>query len=122
MPEPIDAHPGASSAPAPVPPAVPDLESLSETELHAWKMTGALPEKPKEPETPPAAPSAAPAGDPPASPDAPKPPAPEAGAAPRPDPRATENRVPELLADRARERERADRLEKELAELRRQQG
>lgn len=119
MSEPLDA-PIAGSSPAveSIPAPSPDLETLSESELREWKRTGAFPE-PKV-ETPPAASSAAPASDPPVSSETPKPPVSETGAA-RPDPRATENRVPELLADRARERERAERAERELAELRRQQ-
>jgi hypothetical protein len=113
LPDPIvqDALPAASSA-ASLPDTDP-LDSLSESELAEWRVDG---KTPAERETPTADSSPATAvQDLPASTDAPSGAASEA--APRPDPRATENRIPELLADRARERERADRAERHIRDL-----
>lgn len=120
MPDPApvsDVQPAVSST-APDAPQITDssdpLERLNPEQLADWRMTG------KDPATPSVtAPTADP---PPAAPEsrqaAPtganaKPTASEA-AAPRKD---AEARIPELLSDRARERERAERAERRLAEL-----
>jgi hypothetical protein len=115
----LDANTAASSA-APTPAAEPGnfLSTLSREQYDTWSRTGAIPDTTPT-ETPKADPS-------PAPPDTPAPETPHAAdsspATPekRTDPRAEENRIPKLLEERARERERADRLERELADLRRQ--
>lgn len=94
------------------------LDRLSETDLQAWRVDGKLPAERPTP-TPDADSSPAEPAAQVASTDASSSPASEAGT-PRPDPRATENRVPELLADRKRERDRAERAERELDAIRRQ--
>jgi hypothetical protein len=111
-----DAAPAASSpAPDPSPAAPRDLDSLSETELHDWRMTGEFPDS-SSVTTPPVASSATPAvPDPPASTDAP-PQAASEPADPEPHPR-TKARMEELLADRKRERERAERAEQRARDL-----
>ena len=119
MPDPIvvpDGQPAASSAAA-VPqldPSSDPLEALSASDLQTWRETGAMPEV----KTVPAASSAATAvQDPPASTDA------LSVAASEPaDPikAQTKARMDELIAERARERERADRAERRLADLDRQ--
>lgn len=118
MPDPTDAPIAASSAapdatPAPV---VDALDALNETDLHAWRMTGKLPAATPDPTSTAASSAAAPVEDQAVSTDTPTEPASEVGT-PRADPRATENRIPELLADRAKERTRAERAERRVAEL-----
>lgn len=115
MPDPVvvpDAPPAASSAAAVTPVAESDaLDSLSETDLHAWRMDGKLP---SERQTPTADSSSATAvQDQPASTDAPIAAASEPA---KPTPGA-DKRIPELLADRARATERAERAERRAAEL-----
>jgi hypothetical protein len=115
VPDPIvatDAQPAAPSAAPVVPSADVSLESLSDTQLHDWRMTGNLPTT--DP-APPAASPPAPAGDQPASTDA----SPVAASEPA-KPKGADARIPELLADRAKERERAERAERRLAEIERQ--
>jgi len=98
------------------PPSDP-LDALNETELHTWRMTGNLPDS-SPVTTPPADSSPATSGtSPAASTDASAQPAGSDPAAPAP--KGAEARIPELLRDRAREKERGDRLERELADLRR---
>jgi len=111
-----DAQPAASS-PAPVvaSPQSVDLDSLSETELHEWRMDGTLPSSSKV-ATPPADSSPAVAvEDQPASTDA----SPVAASEPAKTPlgKGEEARIPQLLKDRAQERERAERAERRAAEL-----
>ncbi len=115
MPEPTTD--GASSAPA-----APSLESLTPSQYLAWRMTGDLPTNGHDPETPDAAssPAPTPVADPsPAAPDdqAPKPSSP----ADPPLAASTAKDMQRLLADRVRERERADRAERRLADLERAQ-
>lgn len=118
MPDPIgaDALPAASS-PAPDPPAARaavSLDSLSATDLHAWRMTGDVPPADASVTTRDAASSAAPAvEDQPVSTETP----PEAASEPATPTRGADKRIPELLADRAKERERADRAERHIREL-----
>jgi len=117
-PSPIaDALPAASSAAAdPIAsPEADSLASLSETELHDWKMTGTLPRTAPVTDAA-AASSPAPAvQDQPASTDA----TPQAASEPA-DPAdykaKTKARMDELLAGQARERERADRAERHIRE------
>jgi hypothetical protein len=122
LPDPIvpDARPADSSPAADPTPAVSidtsanPLDRLSEPELHVWRQTGTLPD-PKV-VTPPAASSAAPVvQDQPASTDAPTEPASEPATPAKA--KGADARIPELLADRAKERERAERAERRLAEL-----
>lgn len=123
MPDPIvaaDALPAVSSTAADLSPALEpadDLASLNETELATWRSTGEMPST-SPVTTPPAASSAAtPGTSPAASTDATPQPAgsdPAASATP-----GADKRIPELLADRARERDRAERAERRLAELQR---
>jgi len=88
---------------------------LSETELHEWRMTGEVMSSTPKVATPPADSS-------PATPE----PAQAAStdalpvAASEPAKKGAEARIPELLAERARERERAERAERRLQELERQ--
>lgn len=121
MPDPspiADAQPAGSSPAAVSSPVAADtdpLDRLSETDLQAWRLDGKLPsERPVA--TPPADSSPATAvHDQPASTDA----LPSAASEPAP-PSATpgaDKRIPELLADRARERDRADRAERHIREL-----
>jgi hypothetical protein len=120
MPDPApapDAQPAASSA-APDASQIastPDpLESLSEPQLLEWRMTGKVPAA-SSVTTPPADSSPAqPGSSPAASTDARTP-----SAASEPAAKGAEARIPELLADRARERERANAAERRLAELER---
>jgi hypothetical protein len=116
MPDPspiADALPGASSTPAdPSPVAAPssgvDLDTLSPTELQTWRMDGTLPGTSPVTDAP-AASSPAPAvQDPPASTDAPAQAASEPADSTNP---KTKARIDELLAERSRERARADRAE-----------
>jgi hypothetical protein len=124
VPDPIvaDAQPAASSAAADSTPvnAPGSLDRLSETQLHDWRMTGDMPDDPS-PVTDAAAASstAQPASAPAASTDARTQPAGSDPAAP-PTPGA-DKRIPELLRDRAAERERADRAERELRDLKARQ-
>jgi hypothetical protein len=94
-------------------PSADPLESLSATELQTWRTTGAMPDA--KPSTPPADSSPAPAvQDPPASTDA----SPEAASEPAdPVSAKTKTRIDELLADRARERDRAERAEQRARDL-----
>lgn len=121
MPDPIvvaDAQP-AGSSPAADPsstPALDALDTMSEPELHAWRMTGARP-VPSSPVTDatPASSSGPAVEDPPAATAAPAQPAgSDPAASPTP---GADKRIPELLRDRALERERGDRLERELREI-----
>ncbi len=120
MSDPTDATPAASSAAAdPTPSPAVDLDALSTEQLHDWRMTGKSTAEPKDPvTTPPADPS-------PAEPDADPAVSTETlEAASEPAPRKhknAEDRLPELIAERGRERDRADRAERRLAELERQQ-
>lgn len=106
----------ADSSPAP---NAPDLDTLSTAQLDHWRLTGDVPstdEGPSEAESSPADSTPAEPAEQAASTDA----HPEAASEPAP-PRKSRNadtRIPELLAERARERARADRLERELAQLR----
>lgn len=96
--------------------AAPSIDALSADQRAHWRLTGEFPASP-EPnpqDSAPATPEPAPA----ASTEASSSPAPEAGTPKRPDPRASENRIPVLLADRAKATERAEKAERELAELR----
>lgn len=123
MPDPIvaDAQPAGSSPAASSSPSVDpadQLEGLSETDLHEWRMTGELPKQ--KDSTTPAASSAAPAvQDPPASTDAPT----EADSTPAdPEYKAkTKARIDELLAEKARERKRADDAEQRARDLEQRQ-
>jgi hypothetical protein len=120
VPDPIvaDAQPAASSAavdPSPKSPAD-TLATLSEPELHTWRQTGDLP-TPSSPVTDaaPASSSGPAVQDQPASTDAPAQPAgSDPAASPTP---GADKRIPELLRDRALERERGDRLERELRDI-----
>lgn len=117
---PADAQP-AGSSPAPDQPSVigaDPLDALSESELHTYRMTGDMPTASTSPVTAPSAASpAAPVVEgQPASTDAIVKPA---GSDPAASPaKNAEARVPELLRDRAQEKARADRAERELADLR----
>lgn len=117
LPEPIvpDARPADSSpAPDPTPAAPVDaLDALSESDLQAWRMDGKLPSE-RTPAPPAATPAAPAVQDPPASTDAP---VPAAASEPAKPAKGAEARIPELLADRAKERDRAERAERRLAEL-----
>lgn len=118
MPDPIvpDAQPAASSA-APAVASLDSLadplESLSAADLQTWRSTGKMPSD--TPVTPPADSSpAAPVQEPAASTDA----TPVAASEPAdPVSAKTKARMDELLADRARERDRAERAERRAAEL-----
>lgn len=122
MPDPIvaDATPAASSAAAASSPesGSDTLDTLSAADLHTWKMTGALPTATAAPqvETPPADSSpATPDADPAASTDV----AVEATtevADPALKPK-TKERIDQVLADRAKERDRADRAEARVREI-----
>jgi len=103
---------GSSSAPGPAP----SLESLTPTERTEWRMTGNLPDSPKETdsETSPADSSPAEPVEQVASTEASPSPAPEPGT---PRKSNADTRIPELLKARAAERERAERAERRLAEL-----
>jgi hypothetical protein len=113
-----DALPAGSSPaadPSPVEPSD-SLSALSETELDTWKRTGDLPD-PSSPVTDADAASstAQPASAPAASTDARTQPAgSDPAASPTP---GADKRIPELLRDRALERERGDRLERELRDI-----
>lgn len=119
MPDPIvaseDASPAVSSpAPDPSPVVADALERLSETELHDWKMTGKFPSTAPVTDAAAASSTAEPVAQV-ASTDALPVAASEAAPAPT---KGAEARIPELLRDRATEKERADRAERELADLR----
>lgn len=88
--------PASSAAPVEPPDTSARLKSASREDRDTWKRTGKLPD------AKPAASSAA-VEDLPAT-------------EPRKDKRATENRMPEVLADRAKERDRAERAERERDE------
>lgn len=118
-PEVTDAPPAASSA-APLDPST-ALAEASPAAYDQWRKTGELPRpEATEPLSPPAD----------STPAAPVEQAPDATAAPsaekkdtgkpRTDARAEENRVPVLLADRAKERERAEKAEARAAQLERE--
>ncbi len=122
---PNDAQP-AESSPATSTPATPfDLATLSPEERTDWRLTGKVPEK--EPSTvnqqspdtsSPAASTPAEPAEQVASTDA----SPEAASEPAtPKKSNADTRIPELLADRAKERDRADKAERELAALKAQQ-
>jgi hypothetical protein len=88
---------------------------LSATDLHTWRMTGALPSV--SPVTTPDAASSA------ATPDGDQAVSTETSIAAASEPAKTpgaDKRIPELLADRAKERDRAERAERRLADLERQ--
>jgi hypothetical protein len=109
---------GSSPAPdaTPIAPSPVALESLTETQLHDWKMTGALPDSTSV-TTPPADSSPATPGSGPAGSTDPLPQsAASAAAATR---KGADARIPELLADRAKERARAEAAERRLLELER---
>lgn len=123
MPDPIvaaDALPAGSSPAADLSPVVADadpLESLSAADLQTWRETGALPQSPVTDAA--AASSPAPVvQDPPVSTETPA----QAASEPADPPvhAKTKARMDELLADRTRERERADRLEQRNRDLERQ--
>jgi hypothetical protein len=113
-----DALPAGSSPaadPSPVEPSD-SLSALSETELDTWKRTGDLPD-PSSPVTDAerASSSAAAVEDQPVSTETPAQPAgSDPAASPTP---GADKRIPELLRDRALERERGDRLERELRDI-----
>jgi hypothetical protein len=106
-----DAQPAASSA-APLDPSTALAEASPEA-YATWQKTGELPIAEKtDPPSPPAEIDAAKPAEQAVSTDT------SAPAASEPAPKdKTEQRFQQLLADRARERERADRLERELAAL-----
>lgn len=113
-----DALPAASSAAVDSSPESSDpLDRLSATELHTWRMDGTLPGT--SPVTAPtaASPAAPVVQDPPASTDAPA----QAASEPAVPAKGAEARIPELLADRAREKEGRERAERELRDLRARQ-
>lgn len=116
-----DAQPAASSAAADLSPALEpadDLASLSATELATWRSTGDLPDKSPVTAPPAASPAATPVEGQAASTDASLKPVGSDPAAPPV--KGAEARIPELLRDRAQEKERADRAERRLADLERQ--
>jgi hypothetical protein len=125
LPDPVvvaDAQPaGSSPAADPSPVASRDLESLNATELQAWRMTGEMPSTSPVTASTAAPPAAAAVEGQPASTDAiAKPAGSDPAAPPAAAPaKGAEARIPELLSDRARERERADRAERRVAELER---
>ena len=108
-----DATPVASSAtePADPEPSTPSLDSLSPSEMQHWRMTGDLPER-KPADQPAASAPAKPAAQAEGTPSS-NPPASEPGKGHK----NADTRVQELLADRARERERAEKAERRLAEF-----
>lgn len=113
-----DANPAGSSpadASAPVPVVTAADHAVASGDVASFKEARRAERSGKPLETPPADSSSAEPVDQAASTDASTPPASEPGTNRR---RNSDTRVPELLADRARERERADRLERELAQLR----
>lgn len=119
MPDPTvvaDARPAPSSGAVPSLHAEPvdELASLNETDLQAWKATGTLPSTSPVTDAAAASSPAAPAA-PVASTDA------SAQAASEPAepalPAKTKARMDELLADRAKERDRADRAEARARDL-----
>jgi hypothetical protein len=114
-----DAAPAVSSTAPDASTNAPDadpLESLSEPQLLEWRTSGKMPPA-SSVTTPPAAPSAATPGPAQAaSTDARSQSADSEPAAPA---KGAEARIPQLLSERARERERADRAERRLAELER---
>lgn len=127
MPEPIvaaDAQPAVSSpavdlSPAAAPSEGVDLDTLSQTELRTWRMDGTLPST-SPVTTPPADSSPAPAvQDQPASTDAPVAAASEPAWTPAALKAETKKRFDELLTHNTRERERADRAERALADSQR---
>jgi hypothetical protein len=97
-----DAQPAASSATPPPP----DLSAFTEAELTSWRATGKYPEPTSKPAEIDAATPAEQATSTDARTDAASEPATKD---------KTEQRFQELLKSRATERERADRLERELA-------
>lgn len=108
-----DAQPAAPSA-APAPPPPVSFAQFEAERLSADR--GLAPTEPAKPSTPPADSSPAAPDDQAASTEATETaPASETG---QPRKRNADTRVQELLAERARERERAERAEQELAELR----
>lgn len=114
-----DALPAASSAAADLSSAEPvdALAALSETELQAWKTTGDLPTRTSPVTAPPAgSPPATPVDGQAASTDAIAKPV---GSDPAAPPHDAAARIPQLLKDRAQEKERADRAERQLADLQR---
>lgn len=112
--QPAGPSPAVDSSPAPVR----DLDSLNESELHTWKMTGELPSTSPVTAPPAGTPPATAVEGQPASTDATvKPAGSDPAAPPAPPVKGAEARVPELLADRARERERAERAERRIREL-----
>jgi len=115
-----DALPAASSAAADSTPAgspALDIDAMSAEQLHDWRMTGkSSPADPKDSTPPDADPSPATAdADQPASTDATSEPTSES-ATPALNAK-TKARMDELLADRSRERERADRAEQRARDL-----
>lgn len=119
MPDPIptaDATPAGPSPAADANPVAADpLDSLSASELATWRSTGAMPSTSPVTDAAAASSPASPVQDPAASTDA-SPVAASEPAAPTP---GADKRIPELLRDRAQERERADRAERRLADLER---
>lgn len=119
MPDPIvaqDVQPAdSSSAPALSSPDPTDaLDRLSDVELTAWRMTGDLPRTSPVTDAAAASSPAQAVSDPPASTDA-LPGAASEAAEPAL-PAKTKARMDELLADRAKERDRADRAERHIRE------
>jgi len=114
-----DALPAASSAAADSTPAgspALDIDAMSAEQLHDWRMTGKSSPDPKDSTPPDADPSPATAdADQPASTDATSEPTSES-ATPALNAK-TKARMDELLADRSRERERADRAEQRARDL-----
>lgn len=111
-----DALPAASSAAADSSPVdAPDsLSALSAPELQTWRETGALPGTSPVTDAAAASSTATPVQDPAASTDA------TPGAASEADPARkgkTKERIDQVLADRARERDRADRAEARARDL-----
>jgi len=111
---PLDATPAASSpAPDPTPDASDPTAGLTDVETHAWRMTG---KRPTQSPVTDAAAASSPAEPvvPAASTDA----IPQAASEPAaPIKATTKARIDEVLAERARERDRADRAEQRAREL-----
>jgi len=108
---PADSSPAADLTPDPSDPTA----GLTDGEAHAWRMTGAVPRTSPVTDAAAASSTAPPVQDPAASTDAPPQPAgSDPAASPTP---GADKRIPELLRDRAAERERADRADRRLREF-----
>lgn len=118
MPDPIvpDAIPAGSSPAAESAPASDPLDALSASELQTWRETGDMPSTSPVTDAAAASSTAPAVKDQPASTDAPAQAASEPAASPTP---GADKRIPELLRDRAAEKDRADRAERRLAEIER---